>query len=129
MIRIVLAAVLLAPAIDIAFFLTDHLQGSLASALTSRLILIVVWLGFLWVIPWWTARTQFQKQPSAQGPRTMTLDTKGVNWQWDGGYEAKNQFLIYSSPACFNIVPKRSLSPGELSGLRELLRQNIRVVS
>lgn len=140
MIRILLAFLAFCILTDITFFLTDHLQGSLTSALIPPVGLAVFWMLLLWLSPRWTARNQFRKQPSVQGPRTLTLDTQGANWQWDGGhaeiewknliryYEAKNQFLIYSSPACFNIVPKRSLSSEELSELREFFVQNIRVV-
>jgi YcxB-like protein len=67
----------------------------------------------------------------------MVLDAAGVHWRWNGGsadvewknfirfLECKSEFLLYSSPACFNILPKRALSPDQLSELRGLFAQNI----
>ncbi len=98
--------------------------------------LAVLWVVLLWAIPWWAARRQFTRQPAVQGPRTMVLDARGAHWRWDGGAadiewknfvrctEGKSQFLLYTSPACFNIVPKRSLTPEQMSELRELLHKN-----
>jgi hypothetical protein len=84
-------------------------------------------------------KQQFRKQPGAQGPRTVTFDTDGVHWRWDGGSadvawknyirwtEGNNQILFYTSPACFNIVPKRALDAAQLAELREMLKQNIQL--
>jgi DNA-binding transcriptional LysR family regulator len=91
----------------------------------------------MWAFPWWAARNQFLKQPAAQGRRTMLLDSSGVHWRWNGGSadvewknfirfrESRHQFLLYSSPACFNIVPKRALTPEQMSEFRTLLAQNL----
>jgi hypothetical protein len=77
------------------------------------------------------------KQPGAQGQRNVLLDGSGVHWRWDGGcadiewknyvrsLEGKKQFLLYTSPACFNIIPKHALTPQELIELRALLKENI----
>jgi len=40
--------------------------------------------------------------------------------------EGKNQILFYTSPACFNILPKRAVAEEQLRELRDLLKQNIR---
>ncbi len=85
-----------------------------------------------------TARKQFLKQPGAHGPRTVVFDAAGTHWRWNGGsadvewknyirwLEGKNQILFYTSPACFNILPKRAIAAEQLSELRSLLNQNIR---
>jgi hypothetical protein len=85
----------------------------------------------------WTMRRQFRKQPGAHGPRKVLLDSSGAHWRWNGGsadvewknyirsVEGRNQILFYTSPACFNIVPKRALETEQLSEVREMLKQNI----
>jgi hypothetical protein len=100
-------------------------------------VLAVMWSVLLWASPWWAARNQFSKQPAAQGPRTMLLDSSGVHWRWNGGsadiewrnfirfQETKNQFLLYSSPACFNIVPKRALTHDQVIALRQIVSENL----
>ena len=79
--------------------------------------------------PWWLARTEIVKQPSAQGQRTASFDSNGVNWPWNGGsscvewktyvrwMETKNQILLCSSPVQCAVVPKRALSPEQISEL------------
>ncbi len=99
--------------------------------------LVLMWIGLLWGLPRWSARRQFLKQPGAQGQRTVLIDESGVHWRWNGGssdiawknyvrsLEAKKQFLLYTSPACFNIIPKRVLTTERLLELRAILRQHI----
>ena len=112
--------------------------SSKALADLARLsILALFWVGLVWVIPWWNAKNQFSKQPAARGSRTMVLDNAGIHWQWNGGsgevewrnfvrwVECDTEFLIYSSPACFNIVPKRALASEQLTEFRALLAQNL----
>lgn len=108
-----------------------------ARGLVLVLVLIVMWVALLWLLPWWTMRRQFLHQPGAHGPRTLTLDNFGAHWKWNGGssdvewknyirsVEGKNQILFYTSPACFNILPKRALAAEQLGELRSLLIQNI----
>jgi len=91
----------------------------------------------LWVQPRWAARNQFSKQPRVQSCRTLVADTAGIHLRWSGGssdlewknfirwFECKSNFLLYSSPASFDIVPKRAFSPEQLSEFRGLLAQNI----
>jgi hypothetical protein len=100
-------------------------------------VFAVIWVALLWASPWLSARKQFSKQPGAQGPRTLVLNASGVHWRWNGGsadvewknyiryLESKNEFLLYSSPAVFNIVPKRVFTPDQISELRELFAQNV----
>jgi len=65
------------------------------------------------------------------------MDATGVHWRWNGGasdvewknyiryVESKRQFLLYLSPAAFNMVPKRALTSEQVSEFRTLLAQNI----
>jgi YcxB-like protein len=108
--------------------------------LAPLFLLIIGWLAIVsGALTWWSARRQFLKQPGAHGPRTLTLDDLGMHWRWNGGsgdvewrnyvrwVEGKNHFLFYTSPACFNILPKRGLEEQQLSDVRELLKRNIAV--
>lgn len=99
--------------------------------------LAAVWIVLLWAYPCWAARKQFSNQPSAHGQKTMPIDSVGVHWRWNGGsadvewknyiriLEGKNQFLLYSSLTCFNILPKRAFTAEQLSEFRALLAQNL----
>lgn len=96
-----------------------------------------LWCMLWWGYPWWLARTQFQKKPSAQGLRTVLFDREGIHSSWDGGsghaewrnyvrwIETRNEIVLYTSPVQFGIVPKRALNAEQLSELRALLTQNI----
>src|SRR5262245_34073634 len=98
--------------------LAVHPNTQTLSSLAPLFGLAVMWLDLMWGSPWGAARNQFLKQPAAQGPKKILLDSAGVYWRWNGGsadiewknfirfQETKNQFLLYSSPACLNIVPK-----------------------
>jgi hypothetical protein len=100
--------------------------------------LIVLWIAIPWIVPLWSMRPQFLKQPGAHGPRTLDLDSVGAHWKWSGGsadvewrnyirsVEGRNQIPFYTSPACFNILPKRAIPADQLSNLRDLLKQNVR---
>ena len=98
---------------------------------------VLLWLGILSILPRWLMGRQFSKQPGAHGPRTVVLDASGTHWEWNGGSshvdwknyirsaEGKNQILLYTSPACFNILPKHGLTTEQLIELRDLLKLNI----
>jgi hypothetical protein len=95
------------------------------------------WALLLWGLPRRMAHSQFSKQPGAHGPRTLLLDNQGAHWRWNGGsadvqwqnfiriLEGKNQFLFYTSPACFNILPKRALAPEQLVQFRQIIAQSL----
>ena len=56
-------------------------------------------------------RRQFLQQAGAHGPKTLTLNASGASWKWNGGasdIEWKN-YTQYTSPAWFNIPPKRDV--------------------
>jgi hypothetical protein len=100
-------------------------------------VLAFLWIALTWVLPWWSAKNQFSRQPRAKGVKTMMLDAAGIRWRWDGGsaeiewkdfirwVECNTEFLIYSSPACFNIVPKRALPDEKLAEFRTILTKNV----
>ncbi len=102
--------------------------------------LVVMWILVIWFLPRWLMRRQFLKQPGAHGQRTVTLGADGVHWRWNGGssdiewknyirsVEGKNQILFYTSPACFNIIPKRAIATDQLNDLRELLNGNVQTL-
>jgi purine-cytosine permease-like protein len=108
-----------------------------ARSLLPFLGLVIAWIAIVWIRPRWTMRRQFLKQPGAHGPRTLLLDSTGAHWRWNGGsgdvewknyiraVEGKNQILFYTSPVCFNILPKRALAGAQLDEIREFLKQNI----
>jgi uncharacterized membrane protein AbrB (regulator of aidB expression) len=52
-------------------------SSKLMSNLVPLLFFVLLWAFLLWGSPWWLARTQFVKQPSAQGQRTASFDRKG----------------------------------------------------
>jgi len=100
-------------------------------------IIAVGWLAVVWFLPRLAARTQYRKQPGAHGPKTVVLDDTGVHLRWDGGsadvqwktyfrhLESKHQFLLYSSPVTFNMLPKRALTPEQVCELRAFLQQKL----
>jgi len=103
--------------------------------------IVAMWIVVLWFFPRWMMGRQFTKQPGAQGLRTLMLDARGAHWKWNGGssdvewknyirsVEGKGQILMYTSPACFNILPKRAVGDEQLLQLRNLLQQNIKTQS
>lgn len=124
----------------VAFILFGFLlkpSAQMARDLGPLFGLVLMWVVVMRILPWWMMRRQFLQQPGAHGPRTVLLDASGAHWRWNGGTsdvewrnyiqtaEGKNQFLFYTSPACFNILPKRALEPEQLNEIRELLKQNV----
>jgi hypothetical protein len=134
--RLLALVVLLALVLCLVLFAV-HANSATASSLTPALVVGVVWLALLRALPWWVARTQFTKQPAAKGLRTMVLDGTGVHLSWEAGnsdtgwrnytfrLEGRNQFLLYSSPTSFAIIPKRALTPEQIAEFRALLAEHI----
>ena len=133
--RVLFASIFLLPTIGLLTLATDH--QAKVGGVVPLFVLAAFWAVLIWGAPWWSARTQFQQQPAAQGPRTMTLDGSGIHWRWKGGQadvewtnfirflESKTVFLLYTSPACFNIVPKRAFAPSETESFRKLLQDRV----
>jgi len=119
----------------LGFLIKPSLQA--AKSLMPLLVFVVMWIAILWILPRRTMRRQFVKQPGAHGPRTVVLDASGAHWRWDGGSsdvewknyirsaEGKNQILFYTSPACFNLLPKPVLAAEQLTEIQSLVQQNL----
>ena len=84
-----------------------------------------------------SARTQFTRSPALREPRRVEFSDDGVktdagmassqaSWKAYLRYvESKDTFLLYTSPACFVIVPKRVLQPEQVDELRRLLQAHV----
>ena len=84
-----------------------------------------------------SARNQFAKNPALREPRRVEFSDGGVNtdagiassqvsWKAYVRYvESTDTFLVYTSPACFVIVPKRVLQPEQENELRRLFQTHI----
>lgn len=131
---------------SMALFSAFLLFGAVRAGTTRTLLpffgLMILWFAVLGGLPmWWSARRQFLKQPGVHGPRTVSLDDTGAHWRWNGGssdiewknyvrsVEGDNQILLYTSPACFNIIPKRALGQEQLNEMRSLLKQHVSAVN
>ena len=137
--RLLFALIFLLPAIGVVALATAP-QTKLATVI-PLFALAAFWAIVIWGIPWWSARSQFLQQPAAQGSKTMTLDQSGIHWRWKSGQadvewtnfirflESETVFLLYTSPACFNIIPKRAFTPGQTESFRDLLQGKLGVAS
>jgi hypothetical protein len=84
-----------------------------------------------------SARSQFAKSPALHEPRRIEFNDDGVktdsgiassqvSWKAILRYaESSDTFLLYTSPACFSIVPKRVLQPEQVNELRRLFQTHI----
>jgi hypothetical protein len=134
--RIFLGCMILVALCLLAVFLIDH-NAQAVRGILPGLALALMWITIVWALPRWTMRRQFRKQPGAHGARNLLLDTAGAHWRWNGGtsdvewrnyirwLEGNTQILFYTSPACFNILPKRALTIEQLDELREVLKKHI----
>ena len=126
---------LTAASIFFGFLLKPSIEA--AKGLAPFFAVVIMWILILVFLPRWTMRRQFTGQPGAKGQRIVQFDDSGAHWRWNGGssdvewknyirwVEGKNQFLIYTSPVCFNMIPKRVLADEQLGQFRELLKQHI----
>ena len=85
-----------------------------------------------------SARSQCAKSPALREPRRIEFNDDGVktdsgiassqvSWKAILRYvESSETFLLYTSPACFAIVPKRVLQPEQVNELRRLFQTHIR---
>ena len=129
-------------AIGILLLLTGVLmvitrQGPLSAAIPP-LILGAAWtwigMGKTYLL---SARSQFATNPALRGPRRVEFSDDGVNTdagiassqvRWKAflrHVESKDTFLLYTSPACFVVVPKRVLQPEQVDELRRLLQTHV----
>ena len=85
----------------------------------------------------WERQRAYARTTGLQGRLSLATDESGLRFQgatfsseirWAHFHkfiEDDESFLLYSSPQVFHIVPKGSLSVGEIEGLRALLERNI----
>ncbi len=107
------------------------------SDVVVQLAFIVMWVGILWGLPRYEAGKQFRQQPAVQGERQLNIGPEGLvtvtpvsrsetSWKtfirWG---ESKTVFLLFTSPACFSIIPKRAFTPEQLIEFRAMLQQHI----
>ena len=134
--RLFAVMLVLLAAVALFAFLVNH-SGDAARLAMPLLVLTAFYVAVLWLFPSWTMRRQFERQPGAQGPRTLTLDATGVHMRWGGGssdfewknyircVEGNNQILFYTSPVAFSTLPKRALTLDQLAEIRRLVAQHI----
>jgi hypothetical protein len=84
-----------------------------------------------------SARSKFAKSPALHEPRRIEFNDNGVktdagiassqaSWKAFLRYvESTDTFLLYTSPGCFAIVPKRVLQAEQLNELRRLFQTHI----
>jgi len=130
-------SILIVVAALLAFGLLVKRDAQDEKNLLPLFVLIFGWIWMVRIFPRWNARKQFLRQPGALGPRSVSMDATGVHWRWNGGssdilwknyvrtLEGRAQFLLCTSPVCFNIIPKRALTQEGLLEVRGLLKQNI----
>ena len=112
-------------------------QGPLNAALSPLVIgSFWTWIGSGQIYQL-SARSQFAKSPALRDPRRVEFNEDGVttdagiassqvSWKAYLRYvESKDTFLLYTSPACFVIVPKRVLQPEQVTELRELIQTHL----
>jgi hypothetical protein len=112
-------------------------QSPLSAALTPFLLGAAwTWIG-MGKIYLLSARSQFAKSPALREPRRIEFNGEGVktdagiassqaSWKAFLRYvESTDTFLLYTSPACFAIVPKRVLQPAQVNELRRLFQTHI----
>lgn len=125
------------------FFLLMGILFLLTGQRAPKVMLPPLLIGAFWIwigmggTYWLAAKRQFAKNPSLRQPRRVEINDAGVQidagvssssqtWQAYVSYvESKDSFLLYTSPACFNIIPKRILQPEQVNELRETLKSNI----
>jgi hypothetical protein len=83
------------------------------------IVMIAVWLGLIFVVPYVSARRIFSKQPYLGHPVSITFTNTGYEMTGTGFSskvdwnvlhvvaETKSQFLLYHSPNMAAVVPKR----------------------
>jgi hypothetical protein len=135
MLRLVLAIGVLLLLASIMMIITR--QGPLTAALPPFLLGAAwTWIGMgkTYLL---SARSQFAKNPALREPRRIEFTDKGVktdsgiassqlSWKALLRYvESSDTFLLYTSPGCFAIVPKRVLQPEQVNELRRLFQIHI----
>ena len=135
MLKLVLVVGVLLILVGVLFLITG--QRALNVVLTPFLLgAFWTWLG-MGMTYRRSARAQFTKNPVLREPRRVEFSDDGVttdagiassqvSWKAFLRYvESKETFILYTSPACFVIVPKRVLQPDQVNELRRLFQTHI----
>ncbi len=135
MLRLVLAIGVLLLLAGVLMVITR--QSRLSAALPPLFLGAAwIWIG-MGKIYQLSARSQFVKNPALRVPRRVEFNDDGVttdagiassqaSWKAYLRYvESKDTFLLYTSPACFAIIPKRVLQPEQVNDLRRLLQTHV----
>jgi hypothetical protein len=102
-------------------------------------IFVVMIFGIVlqFVAPRFAAKRQFQGNPAAQLPTTLTTSDEGLHfasshssgnasWKMYVRFEeTKDNFVLFSSPVVFHPIPKRAFTPEQLTEFRTLLQRHI----
>jgi hypothetical protein len=112
------------------------LKQGLSWNLLPGFLLGLLFLSSAWLLKL-AQRKMYRQSPSLHGKRTMILNETGlsfsgpsfssnIDWSFFQRFEEDDRvFLFWQSRQIFNIVPKRELSPGQISELRQAFTQNI----
>jgi hypothetical protein len=138
-IRWLMRLCIVAGTISLLVFLLFILTGQ--HALNVVLPPLFIGAGWLWIglggSYQLSARIQFSKNPVLREPRRLEITDEGVTtdagiassqMSWKAYLrfvEWKDSFLLYTSPVCFVIIPKRVLQPAQVDELRQLLKMNV----
>lgn len=138
--RLAFGLIFLLPALGLAI-LEINPKTTLATVV-PLFVLAAFWAIFIWGVPWWSARTQFLQQPSAQGSKIMALDQSGVHWRWKSGAGGPGMDEFHSLPGISDCVfysirhPPVSTSyrsvlftPEQTESLRDLFEEKLGAVS
>jgi hypothetical protein len=120
-----------------ASLLLLHPQPQLKQIEWIGLGVSTLWLSYIWVGPWFSARMQFRRMPSAQDPITLAVLGSGLRVQsrhadsqiaWSafiGWREEKSVFVVFTQPRLYVPIPKRAFTGEQQTEFRETLCRNI----
>jgi hypothetical protein len=127
---------LMADLVFVGFLIKPSVQA--AKGLAPFFGLVPMWIAILWLLPRWSIGRQFTKQPGASWAKNPSvgrirsslalgrrLERCGPWKNYIRTVEGTNQILFYTSPACFNLLPKRVIGPDQLAEVRSVLQENI----
>jgi hypothetical protein len=97
----------------------------------------IVWLASIRTQPWFSARLQFRRMPSAHSPVTLAVSDAGLHvrslhgdshvaWSaYTGWAEETSVFVLFPQPRIYLPIPKRAFTEQQQVEFRETLRRNI----
>ncbi len=112
-------------------------RPELKQGLWTMLGTSALWLGFIWLNPWLSARMQFRRMPTALVPMTLAISESGLRIRsqhadsqlaWSafiGWREDHAVFVVFPQPRTYVPIPKRAFTEQQQAEFRETLRRNI----